>query len=509
MRLALALLCSAVALAQPAKRSDHLVRANQLGFSDSRDQQKVGDSYAGHLVVRKTPAYEAGVFYWYFRAEENPDTAPLVVWIQGGPGGSSVEDGLFFEMGPLRVEEKEGLSPERPRYILRRNPYTWTRKYNMIFLDQPVGTGFSYVDPPTPMIMSDKLHNFWTRHLLNGRTRVQPLSAAQSSKLNATFQFTDQTQPSSSAPTEDGDFAHGYAANEAGVSKDFITFMLAFYDLFPETKNLSLHLTSESYGGKYVPEIAAAIAKHNDDASSAAQKIPLTTLAIGNQWTDPHTQIGVHPEHFLQIGLIDDVQAGLLSEPIERARDAVKREDWVGGLEARGDMFQMLSVFTGGINWYDFRLGNKGLPVQHIERYLLQEQTQKTLHAQKKTFGTDSAVFMSLATDNMKTTLPLFPDLLKRYKVLLYQGHFDLRDGVVSNSRWIEAIDWDGRVPFKFANRQVWTSSEGELQGYVTQYANLTRVVLLGCGHLAPADDGCPAASLEMITRHIDNAKFL
>lgn len=38
---------------------------------------------------------------------------------------------------------------------------------------------------------------------------------------------------------------------------------------------------------------------------------------------------------------------------------------------------------------------------------------------------------MSLRTDNMKTTLPLFPDLLKRYKVLLYQGHFDLRDGVV------------------------------------------------------------------------------
>lgn len=67
--------------------------------------------------------------------------------------------------------------------------------------------------------------------------------------------------------------------------------------------------------------------------------------------TDPHTQIGVHPEHFLQIGLIDDVQAGLLAEPIERAREAVRREDWLAGLDARSDMFSMLSVFTGGINW--------------------------------------------------------------------------------------------------------------------------------------------------------------
>lgn len=96
----------------------------------------------------------------------------------------------------------------------------------------------------------------------------------------------------------------------------------------------------------------------------------------------------------------------------------------------------------------DFRLGNKALATDHIGRYLLQacvfelaglqgacscvcSETQKTLHAQKKTFGTDTAMFMSLATDNMKTTLPLFPDLLKRYKVLLYQGHYDLRDGVV------------------------------------------------------------------------------
>lgn len=81
--------------------------------------------------------------------------------------------------------------------------------------------------------------------------------------------------------------------------------MLEFYNIFPETKNLSLHLTSESYGGepksrlshvicqhpshdpttgKYVPEIAAAVAKHNDGATSASEKIPLTTLAIGNQW---------------------------------------------------------------------------------------------------------------------------------------------------------------------------------------------------------------------------------
>lgn len=81
MRLAVyALLCAAAVPAVcAAKRDEHLVQ--NLPFADHRDKNKVGDSYAGHVVVRKTAAYEAGLFYWYFKAEENADTAPLVVYV--------------------------------------------------------------------------------------------------------------------------------------------------------------------------------------------------------------------------------------------------------------------------------------------------------------------------------------------------------------------------------------------------------------------------------------------
>jgi len=61
----------------------------------------------------------------------------------------------------------------------------------------------------------------------------------------------------------------------------------------------------------------------------------------------------------------------------------------------------------------------------------MQSDTQKLLHAERKVFGTDGAVYDSLTSDIMKSTLSLFPSLLERYKILIYQGHADLRDGVV------------------------------------------------------------------------------
>jgi len=488
--------------------SSHVVRSSAFHWANAQDAAKVGTSYAGHITVRDTPQHQAGLFYWYFPVEgKNPSNSPLVIWIQGGPGGSSVEDGLFFEMGPLRVVEEEG------NFTFQRNPHTWTSKYSMLFIDQPVGTGYSYVDPPSNGTMSPRIHNFWTKTLLAGRTTVQDrVYDATARKTKRAFEDQVPQLPLVLQNDDEAVFKNGYAGNEAAVSKDFITFMLGFYKLYPELAKVDLHLTSESYGGKYVPEIATAIAKYNDAvaAEGAGLLIPLKTLAIGNQWTDPDTQIGVHPDHFLQVGLIDDVQASLLAEPIAAAREAIKKEDWLGGLEKRSEMFEMLATFTGGINWYDFRLLNQPLPTDHIVRFLKLKETRKALHVESPyEFGTDSAVFMSLLDDNMKTTKPLFPALFKRYKVLLYQGNYDLRDGVVSNSRWIETIDWEGKTRFKYSPRQVWLSSSGLLQGYVQQYTNLTRVVLTGCGHLAPADAGCPAASLEMISRHIDNAQFL
>ncbi|KAG6759539.1 hypothetical protein POTOM_036021 [Populus tomentosa] len=46
--------------------------------------------------------------------------------------------------------------------------------------------------------------------------------------------------------------------------------------------------------------------------------------------------------------------------------------------------------------------------------------------------------------------------LVKKSKVLLYQGHFDLRDGVVSAEAWVKTMEWEGSGKYLMAERKAW-----------------------------------------------------
>ncbi|KAG0442831.1 hypothetical protein HPB47_015578 [Ixodes persulcatus] len=63
-------------------------------------------SYAGFLTVKKDTG--SNLFFWFFPAKENPESAPLILWLQGGPGSSSMI-GLFTEHGPFVVDDDGNL----------------------------------------------------------------------------------------------------------------------------------------------------------------------------------------------------------------------------------------------------------------------------------------------------------------------------------------------------------------------------------------------------------------
>ncbi|CAH9078231.1 unnamed protein product [Cuscuta europaea] len=80
------------------------------------------------------------LFYYFIKSESNPKTDPLLLWLTGGPGCSALS-GLLFEIGPLTMAHTnyDGNLP-----TLQLQPNSWTKVANIIFLDLPVGTGFSY-----------------------------------------------------------------------------------------------------------------------------------------------------------------------------------------------------------------------------------------------------------------------------------------------------------------------------------------------------------------------------
>ncbi|KAJ0502138.1 putative carboxypeptidase D [Helianthus annuus] len=90
--------------------------------------------YAGYVTVNEKKG--RALFYWFYEAWTLPHEKPLVLWLNGGPGCSSVGYGATQEIGPFIVNtDGKGL---------HLNPYSWNREANMLFLESPVGVGFSY-----------------------------------------------------------------------------------------------------------------------------------------------------------------------------------------------------------------------------------------------------------------------------------------------------------------------------------------------------------------------------
>jgi cathepsin A (carboxypeptidase C) len=77
------------------------------------------------------------LFFWYFDSQNDPVNDPLTLWMNGGPGASSML-GLFQEIGPCLINEHDNETV--------RNPWAWNRNSSLLFVDQPADVGFSYVD---------------------------------------------------------------------------------------------------------------------------------------------------------------------------------------------------------------------------------------------------------------------------------------------------------------------------------------------------------------------------
>ncbi|PIM98935.1 Serine carboxypeptidases (lysosomal cathepsin A) [Handroanthus impetiginosus] len=94
---------------------------------------------------------EVQLFYYFFESESNPEKDPLMLWFTGGPGCSSLF-GVITEIGPFTFDFLN-FKGSLPSIILRE--HAWTKVANIIFLDQPVGTGFSYATTPEASYSND------------------------------------------------------------------------------------------------------------------------------------------------------------------------------------------------------------------------------------------------------------------------------------------------------------------------------------------------------------------
>ncbi|KAG0359794.1 hypothetical protein BGZ54_009824 [Gamsiella multidivaricata] len=470
-------------------------------------------------------------------------------WLQGGPGSSSMI-GLFFENGPILVNE---------HMRLERKPFSWSEEYSVLYIDQPVGTGYSYVtrlhdsdnqevtDPATVQKILAQLEEELQDDQMNEEEFFRTLTA-EGMDSAAKFAAILMKKTRNKVPL----YSKGYVKDERGVAADLLVFLDQFYERYPEVQKADLYLTGESYAGKYIPALAYGILESNkgrrhhhedndeddedEDVKNAKglttpQIFPLKGIALGNSLTDPLTQIQVHADHAYYMGLVTRSQADQMRALQDQAvRDAEKGR-FLDSNSRRVDVFDLFMNATGGLNWYDVRKGSIPNDWGRMEAFMNLDHVKDSLNVfgprtsflkqqgvsrseikriQKGRANTkyfkDLTVIKTMAGDIMRSATWMVSSLLQQgINVLTFQGIFDFRDGVAGSSSWIEGLDWEGQEEFQNAERELWMN-EGKLAGYVSQVPGLLRVTVLGAGHLAPMDQG--ANALAMLKSFVEDSKL-
>jgi cathepsin A (carboxypeptidase C) len=147
----LALFSCFVALAYAAPTADLVTNLPGLNFQPNFLH------YSGYLNAAPTRKYH----YWMVRHQYATSTSPVILWLNGGPGCSSV-GGLIEELGPFHVSDNGNTVYE--------NRWAWNKVGHVIFLESPAGVGFSYAtdgntrtnDDQTAQDNHDALVDFFT-----------------------------------------------------------------------------------------------------------------------------------------------------------------------------------------------------------------------------------------------------------------------------------------------------------------------------------------------------------
>ncbi|CAH0402936.1 unnamed protein product [Chilo suppressalis] len=386
-------------------------------------------SYAGYFTVNKK--YDSNQFFWYFPAMI-PDNkfAPVLVWLQGGPGATSLY-GLFTENGPMRVRNDK----------FERRKYTWALSHHIIYIDNPVGTGFSFTKDPK-----------------------------------------------------------GYCTNQTQVGEELYSTLIQFFQLFPELQTNKFFVTGESYAGKYVPALAYTIHKKNPTAQI---KINLKGIAIGNGLSDPEHQL-LYSKYLYQIGLLDWNQAEVFEEYENKTAQYIQNKQWNEAFETfdkllNGDLIDGKSIFYNmtGFDYYFNYLHTKNSD-EDFGPMLQKTYVRKDIHVGELPFNNGSIVEKHLQEDVMKSVAPWISELLDNYYVVIYNGQLDIIVAYPLTVNYLRNLNFNGSADYKTAKRYQW-KVDGELAGYVKQAGKLVEILVRNAGHMVPGDQ--PKWALDLITR--------
>ncbi|KAL5787563.1 hypothetical protein ACOSP7_004512 [Xanthoceras sorbifolium] len=428
--------------------------------------------FAGDLPFKLETGYigvgeleEVQLFYYFIESERSPEDDPLMLWLTGGPGCSAFS-GLVYEIGPLSFDY-ENSKGNLPKFVL--NPYSWTKVANIIFLDQPVGTGFSYATT-------------WQAYNMKDTVSVE------------------QTY----------------------------TFLRKWLMAHPRFLSNELYIAGDSYSGKTVPMIVQEISDGMDMGQEP--RMNLKGYVLGNPLTDEDKDFNARIRFAYLKALIShelykstkqhcngeyinvDPSNGLCLADLQNVTTCIERIYTAQILEPTCTRHAPKPSWNHSIiiedRHVDFLLSpTDGAPRPWCREYNYiysytwanDKSVQKALGIREGTIKEWVRCNSSLSyTQDVPTSLVYHRNLIKKgYQVLIYSGDHDMVIPYVGTEKWIKSLN----LTIKYG-WQPWFV-DGQVGGYSVVYSqkdyHLTFATVKGGGHTAP--EYKPKECLAMIFR--------
>jgi len=441
--------------------------------------------FAGYLPVS---GGKKSLFYWYHEATETPEKKPLVLWLNGGPGCSSL-GGMFTENGPFVLDKNLNIS---------LNPYSWNKVANMLFLEQPAGVGFSFPiekytnDSITAADTYESLVVFLRRH---------------NELKNRPFYITGESYGGHYIPNTAKAILDGNAMLPAG-SSDLINLIgIAVgngytdwkLDFNTNVENARYHaLTSQDYflaaeqacDGNY-----ARCFWPREDVECPDKCNDAVTKATENGMDGSIDIYDIYEDVCLEKG-----QARLQTQMFMLAKERHSQlQKKLALKQKRRRLLQTVisPIFATCIDGYS-------------TRYLNLPEVQNAIHVQAGTVPkgnwTDCG---NVNYDfNYESELPNYKKWVEEGKlqILIYNGDADFILCHMGNAAWIKSLNLEISQPWK-----KWRGSDRQVAGYYEEYKTggtqlFTFLTVKGAGHMVPKDR--PVHALNMFSRFLAGGHY-
>merc|ERR1712054_333179 len=400
---------------------------------------KVDDvkQYSGYLDDEEEDKH---LFYWFFESRNDPKNDPVVLWLNGGPGCSSLT-GLFLELGPSGITKK---------LDLEHNPSSWNANASVIFLDQPVNVGYSYSSSSVSNTVAAGKDVY---ALLTLFFKQFPEYAEQP------FHISGESYA--------GHYIPVFASEILSHKKRNINLRSVLIG-----NGLTDGLTQYEYyrpmacGDGGLPAVLS-----EQECTSMDNALPRCQSLIQSCYNSESVWSCVPASIYCNNAIIGPYQRTGMNPYDVRKKCGSN------------------SLCYDELDW--------------IQEYLNKPEVMKALGAEVDSYDScnfDINRNFLFQGDWMQPFHRLVPDILKEIPVLVYAGDADFICNWLGNLAWTSELEWPGHESYKKAPMEdLELLDDGTKIGSVKSSGNFTFVRLHAGGHMVPYDQ--PVASLDMLNR--------